>query len=286
MIRRFVWALRRELWEMRWIWLAPSGIAVVLVVGFAAYALHLPRRMAAIATLDPAHQRQVLLAPYEIVAAFLMVAGLLVAAIYCVDALYGERRDRSILLWKSLPVSDAMTVLAKFCIPILVLPVIIWALTVAVHMAMLLTSTAVLAASGQSAALLWSEIHLLPNSLGLLYHLVALHGISTAPLYAWLLFVSAWATRAPLAWAILPPVAIGFLERVAFGTTRFAELGFSRLGGGSGDAVAPAGSTVMDSMVAVPVTWLLADAQLWVGFAVAALFLVGAVRLRRSAQVI
>jgi ABC-2 type transport system permease protein len=285
MIRRFGWALKRELWEISWIWLAPSGIAVVLILGFAAYALHLPAQMTAAATLDAAHQRQALLAPYDIVAGFLMIAGLLVAIIYCVDALYGERRDRSILLWKSLPVSDAVTVLAKLCIPVLVVPVVIWALTVTVHVAMLLTSTAILAANGQSASILWSELHLLPSSLGLLYHLVVVHGILTAPLYAWLLLVSAWATRAPLAWAILPPIAIGFLERVAFGTTRFGDLVLSSLGAGPGNATAPvAGATLMDSMVAVPVTRLLGAPALWVGLVVAAMFVVGAVRLRRSAQ--
>ena len=284
MIRRFGWALRRELWEIRWVWLAPSGIAVALALGFVAYAFHLPARMTAIAALDAAHQRQALLAPYDVIAGFLMATGLIVAAIYCVDALHGERRDRSILLWKSLPVSDAMTVLAKLCIPIVVLPVIIWALTVVVHVAMLLTSTAILAANGQSATRLWSELHLVSGSLGLLYHLVALHGISTAPIYAWLLLVSAWATRAPLAWAILPPVAIAFLERVAFGTSRFAELVLSRLGGGSDAVPAPAGATFMDSMIAVPVMKLVVEPGLWAGFAVAALFIAGAVRLRRSAQ--
>ena len=284
MIRRFRWALRRELWEMRWIWLAPSGIAAALSVGFAAYALHLPAKISAIATLDAAHQRQALLAPYDVVAGFLMVVGLLIAAIYCVDALYGERRDRSILFWKSLPVSDVMTVLAKLSIPLMVLPVIIWALTVAVHVAMLLTSTAILAANGQSATLLWSQLHLTTNSIGLLYHLVALHGISQAPLFAWLLLVSAWATRAPLAWAILPPVAIGFLERIAFGTTRFAELVLSGFSGGSDGVAPPAGTTLMDMMNPVPVTRLLVAPGLWAGFAVAAVFLLGAVRLRRSAQ--
>lgn len=285
MIRRFLWALRREMWEIRWIWLAPAGIAVVLVIGFGAYAFHLPARMTAAAALDAAHQRQALLVPYDLVAGFFMVVGLLVAAIYCVDALYGERRDRSILLWKSLPVSDAMTVLAKLSIPLLVLPVIIWALTVAVQVTMLLTSTAILAANGQSAASLWSQIHLVSNSMGLLYHLVALHGIAQAPLYAWLLLVSAWATRAPLAWAILPPVAIGFLERVVFGTTRFAELVLSGFSGGSSGAMkAPAGATLMDTMNAVPVTRMIVEPGLWIGFAVAGVFLVGAVRLRRSAQ--
>ena len=285
MIRRFGWALKRELWEISWIWLAPSGIAVVLILGFAAYAFHLPAQVTAAATLDAAHQRQALLAPYDIVAGFLMIAGLLVSIIYCVDALYGERRDRSILLWKSLPVSDVMTVLAKLCIPLLVVPVVIWVLTVTVHVAMLFTSTAILAANGQSASLLWSELHLLPNSLGLLYHLVVLHGILTSPLYAWLLLVSAWATRAPLAWAILPPVAIGFLERIAFGTTHFGSLLLSWLGAGSSGETAPvAGATLMDSMVKVSVPRLLVAPSLWVGLAVAAMFVVGAVRLRRSAQ--
>ena len=285
MIRKFGWALKRELWEMRWLLLAPSGMAVVLLVGFIAYAFHLPTQVTSAALLDAAHQRQALLMPYDLVAGFLMVVGLIVGIIYCVDALYSERRDRSILLWKSLPVSDAITVIAKLCIAMVVLPVIIWALTVAVQVTMLLVSTAILAANGQSAALLWSQLHLVSHSGGLLYHLVALHGIAQAPLYAWLLLVSAWATRAPLAWAILPPVAIGFLERVAFGTSRFGNLILSRFSGGSSDvAASPPGSTLMDSMMNVDITRFLGAPALWVGFVVAALFLAGAVRLRRSAQ--
>jgi ABC-2 type transport system permease protein len=286
MIKRFMWALRRELWEIRWIWLAPSGLSVLLVLGFAGYAFHMPARMAAAATLDAAHQRQALLIPYDLAAGFLMVVGFILAAIYCVDALYGERRDRSILLWKSLPVSDAVTVLAKLCIPLLVLPVIIWALTVVVQVAMLLTSTAILAANGQSAAPIWAQLHLVSNSIGLLYHLVALHGISQAPIYAWLLLVSAWATRAPLAWAILPPVAIGFLERIAFGTTHFMQIVFAGFMTPGDAPPMPAGSTLMDTMNRMSIGQWLAGPALWIGFAVAAVFLAGAVRLRRGAQAV
>jgi ABC-2 type transport system permease protein len=215
-----------------------------------------------------------------------MGIGLIVAAIYCVDALYGERRDRSILLWKSLPVSDAMTVLAKLTIPVLVLPVIIWALTVAVQLVLLLLSTAVLTAHGGSVGPLWTQLHLARDSAGLLYHLVALHGISTVPVYAWLLLVSAWATRAPFAWAILPPAAIMLFERVAFGTTRVAHLLANTLGGGASAPPPPPGATLMESMNAVPLTRLLAAPGLWIGFAIAAVFVVGTVRLRRSAQAI
>jgi hypothetical protein len=283
MIRRFYWAVRRELWENRWLWLAPSGVALVLAIGVATYAFRIEAPMRAIAALADLHQRQAISEPYDVVAGLMMAIGLLVAAIYCVDALYGERRDRSILLWKSLPVSDAMTVAAKLSIPTLVLPVIIWALTVAVQVVLLLLSTAVLTAHGGSAALLWTHLHLGRDTLALLYHLVALHGISTAPVYAWLLLVSAWATRAPFAWAILPPAAVMLFERVAFGTTRIAQFLVNRLGGGA-SAPPPPGATLMESMTAVPLTQLLVTPGWWVGLAVAAALVAGAARLRRSAQ--
>lgn len=284
MIRDFYWALRRELWENRWLWLAPSGVAVVLAVGVATYAFKIEGPMRAIAALAELHQRQAINQPYDVVAALMMGIGLIVAAIYCVDALYGERRDRSILLWKSLPVSDSMTVLAKLSIPVLVLPVIIWALTVTVQVVLLLLSAAVLAAHGESTALLWTQLHLGRDAVGLLYHLVALHGISTAPFYAWLLLVSAWATRAPFAWAILPPAAIMVFERVAFGTTRIAQLLVDQLGGGTSAPPPAPGATLMESMNAVPFAQLLVAPSLWVGLAAAGVFVAGAVRMRRSAQ--
>jgi ABC-2 type transport system permease protein len=283
-IRHFVWALRRELWENRWLYLAPVCMAVLLVAGFGVYALNLPAQMAAAATLGPAQQRAAILAPYDVIAGLMMITGLLVGGIYCVDALHGERRDRSVLLWKSLPVSDLMTVVAKIAIPVVVMPLVVWALTVAVHVVIFLASTAILAAAGQSAAPVWTYVGLVSNSLTLLYHLLALHGLLTAPLYAWLLLVSAWATRAPFAWAMLPPVAIVFLERVAFGTTRFAQLMLSRLSGGLESTRAPAGSTLMDSMSLLPLSHFVVTPALWAGFAVAAMFVVGTVRLRRSAQ--
>ena len=76
---------------------------------------------------------------------------------YCLDALHGERRDRSILFWKSLPVSDLTTVLAKASIPLVILPLLTFAITVAMQWIMLLVSSAVLLVSGQSVATLWTN---------------------------------------------------------------------------------------------------------------------------------
>ena len=284
MIRHFAWALRRELWENRWLYAAPLCLAAVIVVGFGAYAFHLPAQMAALATLDAAGQRKAIVDPYGAVAGLMMIAGLLVAVIYSIDALYAERRDRSVLLWKSLPVSDVMTVLAKTCIPVLLLPLTIWAITVAVHLTMLLISSAVLMAGGQGASIVWTQVRLLSNSLSLLYHLVGLHGLFAAPLYGWLLLMSAWAPRAPFIWAILPPVGIAFLERVALGTTRFANLLLSRLSGTLDTATPPAGGSFMDSMAMLPLSQFLTAPALWAGLAFTALLMAGMVRLRRSAH--
>ena len=63
----------------------------------------------------------------------IMLSTTLVAVFYCLDALYGERRDRSILFWRSLPVSDTVAVLTKASIPIVgILPLLTFVIAIAV----------------------------------------------------------------------------------------------------------------------------------------------------------
>ena len=88
---------------------------------------------------------------------------------YCLGALHSERRDRSILFWKSLPVSDLTTVLSKATIPLVVLPLVVFAITVVTQWIMLLLGTPVLAVNGLSLAMLWSELPLFQMTVMLLY---------------------------------------------------------------------------------------------------------------------
>ena len=149
-----LWSVRRELWENRSIYLAPLAVAALFLVGFLVTLVRLPERMRAASALAPLQRQEAIEQPYVIAAVVLMAIAMLVAVFYSVDALYGERRDRSILFWKSMPVSDLTTVLSKASIPILVLPLVTFAVTVATQFLMLLTSTAVLAASGMSVSTL------------------------------------------------------------------------------------------------------------------------------------
>ena len=278
--RQFAWSVRREIWENRSLYLAPIAVAGIFLVGFFISLVRLPERIRAAAP-DPAQLQEVIEQPYVIVAIVLMAIYLLVAVFYCLDALYGERRDRSLLFWKSMPVSDLTTVLSKASIPILVLPLVTFAVTVATSFVMLLTSSIVLAGAGLSATTPWTRVPFFEMTVTNFLHVVVFHGIWWAPFYGWLLLASAWAKRAPLLWAALPPVAIGALERIAFGTSYFAGLVQYRLVGGM-ESGPPVDSMTMDMLALRPLGQFLIGPGMWVGLAITAAFLFVAARLHRS----
>jgi ABC-2 type transport system permease protein len=212
----------------------------------------------------------------------MMLTGIVVSVFYCLDALHGERRDRSILFWKSLPVSDINTVLAKASIPLVILPLLIFAITVCMQWLMLLMSSAVLLVSGLSVTVLWTKLSFLRMSLLLLYHVLTAHALWPAPIYCWLLLVSGWPRRATFLWAALPLVAIAGVEQIIFHTWRFAALVGTRLIGAA-PTVAPTSPEMFptDPMTHILPGSFLSSPGLWIGLAVAAAFLAAAVRLRR-----
>ena len=278
--RRLYWALRRELWENRSLYIAPLAAAGVALVGFLLTLGRLPQRIASASTLSPIKQHERIQEPYDATAALMMGTFLIVLLFYCVEALQRERRDRSILFWKSLPVSDLTTVAAKAIIPFLVLPLLTVAITVATQFLMLLFASVVLAGSGLSVATYWTQLSFAQMSLLLLYHIMTVHVLWSAPIYGWLLLVSAWAQRAAFLWAVLPPFAVCVLEKLLFNTWHFAAfLGHFFTGGAEG-LHAP-GTMPMDPLTHLTPFRFLSTPGLWIGLAVTVAFLAAAVRLRR-----
>ncbi len=280
--RPMYWSVRRELWENRSIYIAPLAVAAVFLFGFLISTIHLPGKMRAASALDPMRQHELIAQPYLIASGLMMLTTLVVGVFYCLDALYGERRDRSILFWKSLPVSDLTTVLSKAITPVVILPLVTFAITVVMQWIMLLVSTAVLLGSGLSVTTLWAHGSLFQTWLMLFYHLLTVHGLWYAPIYGWLLLVSAWARRAPFLWAGLPLLAIGVVEKIAFNTTHFGTMLANRMIGGGGGGDFMTGSLSMDPLMHFTPGEFLISPGLWIGLAVAAAFLAAAVRLRRS----
>jgi ABC-2 type transport system permease protein len=282
--RPMYWSVRRELWENRSIYIAPLVVAAVMMLGFLISTIGMPHRRRAALMLDPAHRRAAIERPFDIAAMMIIVTAFIVAVFYCLDALYGERRDRSILFWKSLPVSDRTTVLSKAGIPLVVLPVLVFAIVVTMQFFMLLWSTLVLLPSGLAGST-WSNFNWVLHSFILLYGLIAI-ALWYAPIYGWLLLASGWARRATFLWAVLPLLAIGVLEKIAFNTTYFGAMLKYRVIGVFKEAfVFPEhGSAAGDPLTSLtPVNFIITPG-LWIGLAFAAIFLAAAVRLRRDRE--
>jgi len=265
--RRMYWSVRRELWEHRSIYIAPLAAAGVFLLAFLTGL-----------TLSPAHRHEPLGTPYAFAAALIMGTAFIVGIFYSLEALYGERRDRSILFWKSLPVSDLTTVLSKFAIPLIILPLLSFAIAIVTQFVMFLLSSAVLLGSGLSVGTRMSFFHM---SLMVLYHILTVHGLWYAPIYAWLLLVSAWAPRAPFLWAFLPPFVIWGVEKIAFRTSHFVGMLLYRLTGPEPATTTARSGNMMEMMSALTPAQFFSTPGLWVGLAVAAIFLAAAVRLRR-----
>src|SRR5207253_6884880 len=157
--------------------------------------------------------------------------GFIVGVFYCLDALNAERRDRSIFFWKSMPVSDTTTVLAKAFVPFAILPAVGFVVALATQVLMLLASSPVL-------PIQWDELHLGTMTCVMAYGLFV-HALWFAPLYGYLLLVSAWARRAAILWAVLPIFAIIIAEQIALGTAWFASAMRYRLTGAMTEAFAP-----------------------------------------------
>jgi len=221
-------------------------------------------------------------APYDLAAMMMIFVVFIVGVFYCLDALYGERRDRSILFWKSLPVSDLTTVLSKVTIPLVALPLVAFAMVVSVQLIMMLMTSANLIFHGMSPASTWAHIPFFQNWVVLLYGLIAI-ALWHTPIYGWLLLVSGWARRATFLWAVLPLIAIQIFEKITFDTQYCARILGHRLTGFAAEAFDFQGQHNPDihSLAQLTPGRYLSTPDLWIGLAFATAFIFAAVRLRR-----
>lgn len=286
--RTFYWSVRRELWENRAIYFAPLAAAGLALFGFLITCWRLPHavRAAAAVALDP-KKHEALMAPYVFTAFAVQAVGIIVVIFYSLSALHVERRDRSILFWKSLPVSDLTTVLSKAAIPLLVMPVVVLASIFGAELVILALSTVIVMLNGIAPQFLWSRL-----SVGFMSAVLAVGvpylALWCAPVWAWTLLVSAWAKRMTFLWAVLPPMAVIIVERMALGKKGgfFTALFSRRLAGGFIEAfsVGGKGKVPLHSWADFDPARMFSNSGLWIGLAFAVAFLAAAVRLRRSRE--
>jgi ABC-2 type transport system permease protein len=220
----YAWLMRREFWENRAIWLVPAALGALLVLAalFGGYQV--------VGAVDLTTVRAVIQAGALDGMIMISMTFFGVMAIYStwylLDCLYGDRKDRSILFWKSMPISDAATVLSKLAMALILIPLCYFAFA---DLTTLLMAFIVSVRSGSIGSSLWRG-DLWLQIQGLWLYLIVTTAIWYLPVAGWLLTVSAWAKRAVILWSILPPLALVLAERVFLGTHVIARQLGERLG--------------------------------------------------------
>ena len=288
----YLWLVRREFWENRAIWLIPAALGALLILAalFGGY-----RVVGAVdlSTVRSVVQAGALDGMIVIVVTFFVVMAIY-STWYLLDCLYADRKDRSILFWKSMPISDSVTVASKLGIALILIPLVYFAFA---DLTTLLMAFIISVRAGASVGSslwrgdLWLEIQ------ALWLYLIVTTAIWYLPVAGWLLLVSAWAKRAVILWSILPPLALVLAERMFLGTHVIAGELAARLGllgyashafqytpGAANWVMTEIGHDTITTPVSVyrfvNAGGFLSSPETWIGAAVGALLIAAAIQLR------
>ena len=153
-----------------------------------------------------------------------LFALVILTAFYTLDCLYAERKDKSILFWRSLPITDAETVVSKLLTAIVVLPLVTVATIIVTHLVNLVITTVwVMVKGGNAAHLVWGSVPLFDNWAAALIVTLA-SAVWMSPLIGWFLFVSAFTKRSPLLMAFMPLIIIPIMLSSIIGTVVATKL--------------------------------------------------------------
>ena len=284
----FVWLVRREFWENRAIWIIPAAMVVLLTLASLFGTIE--------ATLFDSAARTRSMAGMMFVAfgALFFAPMSIYSYWYLLDCLYTDRRDRSVLFWKSLPISDTATVLSKLFVALVAIPLVYFAAADAASLlAAFVLSVRAHAALGNA---LWRlDVWLQMQAVWL--YVIVTTAIWYLPVTGWLLVISAWARRAVMLWSVLPPLAVILAERLFIGTHSCLSAIGDRLIGYTSAAFSAHASEWADSWSGnqpdaassgAPSAWRILDPwgflsspSTWIGALVGAALIAAAVQLRK-----
>ena len=218
----FKWLLKREFWEHKggffWMPLIVGGImtlfiAVSLLIAVLGVKDGMQINGVAVSNLanvvgpeQKADFAARLVSGYAGLSMPILLALSVCIFFFCLGALFDERKDRSVLFWKSLPVSDRATVLSKVAMALGVGPaiaVVISAFTAILAGLLICIAAAAAGVNIFGEVLSNAGIYLAPVQLAALVPIYALWAL---PTIGWLLMVSAWSRTKPLLWAIGVPL--------------------------------------------------------------------------------
>lgn len=314
-MNRLLALVKREFWENKGAFrttpLVIGGIYIVLNLMFIITFNHFDNEFQSLKELirfvaqqDEALRSDVLYGvTVAVIPSLFTLALAFVVFFYLLGSLYDDRKDRSILFWKSLPASDTLTLTSKLLAAMVLAPLIFWVVYVLTHIVLMLIASVVVMSLGENPWTLFLGIgnYFEGWSMVLLTYLA--QSVWALPLYGWLMLVSAFAPRIPLLFAVLPPVVIAvlqiwieFLQTFTLKKNLFGVIGewfansplIMSMDDHGRDSIdislgAPLTDTFGHEVTVVNILDRIFSTHMLVGLAIAAVFLATALWLRRRA---
>ena len=292
--------LQREIWEHRSIYVAPIAVAVIMsfvsiagMVTVSAFDNEVRMAILGASNIVGDAERQAAMTVFFLGTSWIFLFTLAIMTVfYTLDSLYAERKDKSILFWRSLPVTDAETVVSKLLTALFVLPLVIVAAIIVTHLVNLTASSIWIAVKGGDAShLVWGSVALFDNWFAALIVTLA-SAIWMSPFIGWFLFVSSFTKRMPLLMAFMPLILIPLIELIFFRTSYFAQAVFGR-----GDLMPlfrgmdieeffdedhmQINEQMISLLAHLDIVQFLSSPSLWAGIVVCGLFTTAAIYVRR-----
>jgi len=214
----------------------------------------------------------------------IMIGAWLCMVFTALGALYDERKDNSILFWKSMPVSDLQTVLAKLLTVTLVIPFVALGFTLIFQIFLLIVgSFATISTDYNAWNLLWTSANL-PVLLLTEMTYIVMYSLWALPIFAWFMLASVIAKRTPLLLASIPVALLALFESLLFQTGYLGHFIVTRLAGahivGTDDGSIQ-NSTSLSARTPLDILQSAAKPEFWIGLGIAAVLLYAVIVLRK-----
>ena len=291
--------IKREIWEHRSIWMTPAIIALVISVAIltgqmsiSAYGEHVDIAIAGASNVDVVHRRVAIMAALGAITGIFAAGAGILMIFYSLDSLYSERKDKSILFWRSLPVTDAETVISKLLTATLMIPIAALAGAFATHLVfMTMSSVWLMIEGGDAGHLIWSSAPIFD-----VWGAAILTAIATtiwmSPFIGWFFFVSAYTRRMPLLLALLPLIILPLMEIALLPTeflakaigSRFTNMPLAGVDFGDlfdDDTLFQLSAENVSMIAALDIGRFFASPEVWAGLVVCGLFATAAIYVRR-----
>jgi len=227
--------IRRELWEHRSLFVVPAvlGLLIVLVemtgqAAVSAFDTHIDMALLGATNISANERGAIISALMTIFAGLFVLEMWVLTVFYSLDSLYAERKDKSILFWRSMPVTDAEAVISKLLTAVIVIPLVTLAFIALTHLLVLVVTSIWVGLRGANAwHLIWSAVPLIDNWSATLIFVLAV-SLWLSPFVGWFLLVSAYTKRSPLLFATLPVIVLPMLEKSILNSSLLADALFVR----------------------------------------------------------